>query len=104
MWICCGKPFALKLLALEFVYAPGTSALCPVDSRAVPTELLDYKSHLQTGRILAHCSDGSKRKVREGMSERSHCINNFSTSTRNVQVGAKTNQLPMISTISCFEK
>lgn len=76
----------LNLLALEIVNAPEQSVFSPVDSRAALQTCKTTCHYPKTEWILAHCGKRSKRKVREDMHRRSHCIHNFSTSTRNVQV------------------
>jgi hypothetical protein len=78
--------FALILQALEFFPAPERLVAAPVDLRGPfrPAEPSTIAFKLRW--ILAHCSGGSKRKVREGVQRSSHAIHNFSTSTGIVQV------------------
>jgi hypothetical protein len=58
----------------------GKIPACPYGFPRGLSDLHDHVEHLKTGRILAHCPCGSKRKVYEDLTERSHVMHNFSTS------------------------
>jgi hypothetical protein len=86
--------FVLILQALEFFPAPERLVAAPVDLRGPfrPAEPSTIAFKLRW--ILAHCSGGSKRKVREGVQRSSHAMHNFSTSTGIVQVLRNSQILP----------
>jgi hypothetical protein len=95
---------ALKLQALEFFPAPERLVVAPVDLRGPfrPAEPSTIAFKLRW--ILAHCSGGSKRKMREGVQRSSHAMHNFSTSTGIVQVLRKSQILPEKITVYAQRK
>jgi len=94
----------LILQALDFFPAPERLVVAPVDLRGPfrPAEPSTIAFKLRW--ILAHCSGGSKRKMREGVQRSSHTMHNFSTSTGIVQVERKTQILPEKITVYARRK